>query len=60
MTTNAERLVAQHGVWGEHPDYPVADWQLMVANDETRQGYWEWIASELELAADDNPNSLEN
>ena len=29
------------GYWGEHPDYPRADW---VADDNTRQGYWEWCA----------------
>jgi len=37
------------GWWGEHPDYPVEDWQYMVANGDTRQGYWEWVeASEAD------------
>lgn len=38
------------GVWGEHPAYPVKDWRYQVANGDTRQGYWEWVVSELELA----------
>lgn len=41
----------QHGgVWGAHPDYPVADWQMLVSNNDTRSGYWEWVAAELEFA----------
>lgn len=39
------------GHWGEHPDHPVADWRYEVANDDTRSGYWEWVA--LRLATDD-------
>lgn len=50
MTMSANDLRLTHGVWGEHPDCPVADWRNQVANDETRAGYWEWVASELELA----------
>lgn len=46
---NAQRLQQEYGVWGEHPDYPVKDWQYEVGNDETRAGYWEWVASEMEL-----------
>lgn len=38
------------GTWGELPDYPVADWQAEVADDNTRQGYWEWVESKLEDA----------
>ena len=52
---NTQQLRDTHGgMWGEHPDFPVADWQLQVANDETRAGYWEWVASELELRAIEN------
>lgn len=39
------------GYWGEHPDYPVEDWRREVGNDDTRQGYWEWVESQLEAAA---------
>lgn len=36
------------GIWGEHPLHKVADWQLEVANGDTRAGYWDWVISELE------------
>lgn len=41
---------AHGGVWGEHPEYPVSAWRYQVNNDDTRAGYWEWVASELEFA----------
>lgn len=48
MDEDIERLSEKHGgYWGEHPQYPVGDWQLEVANDDTRQGYWEWLESKL-------------
>mgnify|MGYP003394773457 CR=1 FL=1 len=37
-----------YGPWGEHPEYPVEDWKSEVANDETRLGYWPWVASRTE------------
>ena len=37
--------------WGSDPEFPVADWQYEVANDDTRQGYWEWVAQNKEEAA---------
>jgi len=36
------------GVWGEHPDHLVEDWQYEVANGDTRSGYWEWVANKIE------------
>lgn len=37
------------GYWsGEHPDYPVEDWQGECANDDTRLGYWEWAQGKLD------------
>jgi hypothetical protein len=39
----AEDLAKEYGHWGEHPHYPVADWQAEVLNDETRLGYWYWV-----------------
>lgn len=38
--------------WDEHPEYPVSDWKSEVINDDTRQGYHEWVVSQLEQAAD--------
>lgn len=44
----AHEVEAEHGgYWGEHPDYPVSDWQDEVAADHTRCGYWEWVAHNL-------------
>ncbi len=39
--------------WGSDPDFPVADWQYEVANDDTRQGYWEWVEQNREEARQD-------
>ena len=30
--------------WQNHPDWPVVDWQLEVANNDTRLGYLDWVA----------------
>lgn len=38
-------LEALYGYWGEHPDHPVAEWKREVANDDTRNGYWAWVAA---------------
>lgn len=39
--------------WAEHPDYPVADWQAEIANDDTRQSYFQWVASAILLDAEE-------
>ena len=31
--------------WSEDPEYPIADWEAEVANDDTRLGYWAWVAA---------------
>ena len=41
-------LVATYGMWGESPNYPVADWKYEVANDGTRLGYWTWVAAKVQ------------
>lgn len=54
--------------WSEVPEYPVSDWQAEVANDDTRQGYWEWVESKKEsdednaltVAADEVRSQLRN
>jgi len=38
------------GYWSEHPDYPVEDWVAAVVNEDTRQGYWEWVKAKLDDA----------
>lgn len=47
------KLANQHGgPWANHPDHPLQDWQYQVTNGDTRMGYWEWVLSEENLAAD--------
>lgn len=48
--TEAFSLIDERGMWGEHPDYPVQDWQSQVADDDTRLGYWQWVANEKQFA----------
>jgi len=40
--------VTDRGHWENDPDFPIEDWQYQVANNDTRLGYTEWIASERE------------
>lgn len=48
MEQDIEALSEAHGgYWGEHPKHPLEDWQLQVANNETRRGYWEWVEAQL-------------
>jgi hypothetical protein len=47
-------LFDTYGYWGEHPHYPVSDWQLEVANDDTRDGYWHWVSNMIMNEEDDN------
>lgn len=35
--------------WSEDSDYPVADWQHEVAEDNTRLGYWDWVEVTREM-----------
>lgn len=30
--------------WDEDPQHCLEDWRGEVANDDTRLGYWEWVA----------------
>ena len=47
--SSAQALADKHGgVWGEHPKYPIDDWQYDVMCDYTRRGYWEWVLARLE------------
>ena len=36
------------GHWSDHPDYPIEDWRLEIKNNDTRQGYWEWVYSQVD------------
>ena len=45
--------------WGEHPDWPVSEWQEAVGqggmgdDNDTRLGYWEWVANEISNAQEE-------
>jgi hypothetical protein len=34
--------------WDEHPNWPVEDWKYEISEDNTRQGYHEWVRSKIE------------
>ncbi len=34
------------GHWEEHPGYPVGDWRYECNSDDSRLGYWEWVAAQ--------------
>ena len=49
MSEEANRLANEHGgIWGEHPDYPVVDWEHEASNDYTRASYWDWVLGKLD------------
>jgi hypothetical protein len=37
------------GKWGEHPTHAFEDWRYDVDNGDTRIGYWEWVAAQLQV-----------
>jgi hypothetical protein len=39
-----------HGYWKEVPNYPVEDWRSEVINDDTRQGYHDWVIHQIQIA----------
>lgn len=40
--------------WADHPAYPINDWQREVSEGNTRLGYHEWVASEMESQASEH------
>jgi hypothetical protein len=49
----AIQLSETYGHWGQHPDFPVSEWQWEVAGDLTRLGYWEWVVNQIDRTQDD-------
>jgi hypothetical protein len=47
-TQEAEKLKFWYAAQGAHPHYPLADWKYEVANNDTKRGYWEWVANQIE------------
>lgn len=37
------------GYWEPYPGYDVEEWRNEVKNDNTRQGYWQWVEELIEL-----------
>lgn len=37
------------GHWGFDPAHRVEDWKWAIAGDDTRLGYWDWVAVQKEL-----------
>lgn len=33
--------------WAEHPDFPLHHWKDLVASEDTRLGYWEWVKTRM-------------
>lgn len=44
--------------WVSDPNYPVEDWRIEVANDDTRLGYGEWLQHQREASLDEQDDSL--
>lgn len=47
LKPQAFRLANAIGPSNEHPDFTEEDWRTAVANGETREGYWDWVISEM-------------
>lgn len=53
--TAVDRYVAgPDDYWGEDARFPREDWVAAVANDDTRLGYWEWVAARREEESGDS------
>lgn len=53
MSEDAERefikaLIAEHGMWNDHPDHPMEQWQRNVEHGLTLLGYWHWVARRIQ------------
>jgi hypothetical protein len=46
---DASDLKESYGHWNSHPVYRVSDWMEIVSYGDTRLGYWEWVADQIEL-----------
>jgi hypothetical protein len=39
-----EKLSQEFDYWEDHPEHTVNDWIAEVQNNDTRMGYWPWVA----------------
>jgi hypothetical protein len=49
----ADLMAGHFGITGEHPDHPLEDWREAVAEEETRDSYWNWVAREIKNTQQD-------
>lgn len=42
--------MSERDYWGEDEQFSLADWRKEVNNDDTRLGYWAWVAEQREVA----------
>ena len=47
--TTLAKLKERHGYWDEHITWSSDDWKTEVENGDTRHGYWEWVANQIEI-----------
>ena len=40
-----KELIKTYGEWGEHPVFQLVEWRAEVTSNDTRLGYWEWVAN---------------
>lgn len=52
-TSILRKLNDRYGYWDAHATWPVEDWKTEVDNGDTRHGYWEWVANQIELHGGD-------
>lgn len=50
---SAEELADEYNPHGdgEHPVHTRAEWRIVVADENTVSGYWQWLADKLEQEA---------
>lgn len=41
---HVEQLINLFDYWGSDPSNPWEEWRDEVINNETRRGYWDWVA----------------
>ncbi len=48
----------EHGYWSDYPGHDVGDWSSEIINADTREGYWDWVASGLQAIEDEKANEV--
>lgn len=48
LDLDLDELQKKHGgYWGDHPAHLPEDWIAAVVNEDTRNGYWEWVEARI-------------